>query len=229
MLSVILLESETPGNVGSIARVMKNFSMTNLVLINPKCNHLANEAKSRATKARSILKNAKIISWKDIKKYDYVIGTTSMLGTDYNIPRSPITPEELAVKLSDKKGNIALLFGREGSGLKNKEILECDFIITIPASKKYPVMNISHAVAIVLYEIFRKSKKVKVADHISPISYKEKEIIMNKIDGILNRMPFQTKSKRETQRKLWVRIIGKAMLTKREAFSLLGFLDKIKK
>ena len=230
MISVVLQNPKTAGNIGAIARVMKNFNFSDLVLINPKCNHLGNESLDRATHAKDILKKAKIEGIDCLSNFDYVIGTTSKLGTDYNIPRSPLTPEQLAEKLSKiKKSNIAILFGSEDHGLSNKEILKCDFIVTIPASKSSPTMNISHSASIILYEIFKKSSLENVSSHIIPAGKIEKEIILKKISNILGKLEFSTKEKKETQKVIWKRIVGKSFLTKREAFALLGFLSKLEK
>ena len=229
MISIILIEPENPGNIGAIARVMANFNFKNLVLVNPKCNHLDQEARNRAKHSQSILKKAKII--KNIKGFDYLIATTALLGTDYNISRSPITPEQLAEKINkiSTKANIGIIFGRESSGLTNKEIQKCDFIVTIPTFPKYKTLNVSHSVGIILYELFKKSGSRKLADSFAPASEKEKQIILEKISNILDKLQFATKQKKETQKKLWKRIIGKAMLTRREAFALLGFLKKLNK
>ena len=231
MISVILVEPETPGNIGAIARVMKNFEFNDLVLINPKCKHLSKEALDRATHAKSILKKAKVRKINHIKTFDYLIATTAKLGTDYNIPRSPITPEQLADKLSklSPKLEIGLLIGREGAGLSNKEISKCDFIVTIPSSKKYPTLNVSHAASIILYEIFKKLGKKKSNSHIIPATKKEKEVIMDYFNKVLNNVKFSTKEKKQTQKTVWKRIFGKAFLTKREAFAVIGFLRKLRK
>jgi len=226
MIYIVLIEPKTAGNVGAIARAMANFDLKNLVLVNPKCDHLSPEAIRRAKHADIILKNSKIVKSTYLKKFDYCIGTTSRLGRDYNIPRSPLLPEQLAKKIKSKKEKIAILFGREDSGLTNKEILDCDFIVNIPASK-YSALNISHAAAIVFYELFKEQGKKELAKKIPSITKKEKDIILKLIDGKLKKMSFETPQKRETQRRLWKRIIGKAMLTKREAFALLGFLKKL--
>ena len=61
MLAVVLVEPETPGNIGSVARVMKNFGVKRLLLVNPKCNHLDGEAYGRAMHARDILKAAVVV------------------------------------------------------------------------------------------------------------------------------------------------------------------------
>lgn len=230
MIEIIIMEPSISGNIGAIARVMKNFGFSELVLINPKCDHLSQESRNRAKHANDLLKKTRVEKKSYLDKLDYLIGTTSVLGTDYNIPRSPISPEELAAKLAKiKKSNIGILFGRESSGLTNKEIQKCDFIVTIPTPKGYPALNISHSMAIVLYEIFKRLDKKTTVSHITPSSKKEKEIILKYIDEILDSMEFATKEKKETQRIVWKRIIGKALLTRREAFAMLGFLRKVKR
>ncbi|MBI2580643.1 RNA methyltransferase [Candidatus Woesearchaeota archaeon] len=234
MLFVVLVEPETPGNIGSVARVMKNFGVRQLLLVNPKCSHLDGEAYGRAMHARDILKVATVAKdFSSLKKFDYVIGTTAALGSDYNVLRSPITPDQLTLQLQRFKGSgkgerakIALVFGREGTGLTSREIGSCDLVVTIPASKKYRALNISHAVAIVLYELFRSSKSAKLTSHIPLASRHEKKVAMSMVSEILAGMDFATGSKKETRRLVWQRLINKSFLTRREMYALLGFLRK---
>ncbi len=227
MIAVILVEPETEGNIGAVARVMKNFDFKELVLINPKADHLGRESLDRATHARDILKKAKVKDFSYLKRFDCLVGTTAMIGSDYNIPRSPLTPKQLAEKINNVKGKIGILVGRESIGLSNEEIRKCDFVVAIPSSKKYPTMNVSHAVSIILYELFDRMDKEKVGGHINFATKKDKEIVLMHVDNALDRMEFSTKEKKETQRIVWKRIVGKAMLTKREAFALIGFLKKL--
>jgi len=226
MISIVLIEPEISGNIGAIARAMKNFGLNNLILINPKCNHLSLEAIKRAKYAKEILKKIKIKKFSDLKKFHTLIATTSKLGTDYNIPRSPITPEQLS-SIIPKTKSIAILFGREGIGLKNKEIQMCDFIVTIPTSPKYPAMNLSHSATIIFYELFKSSKKQKIGQQITLVSKKEKEQILKMINQVLNKLQFTTKEKKQTQKIVWKRIINKSFLTKREAFAIMGFFRKL--
>lgn len=235
MLSVVLVEPETPGNIGSVARVMKNFGVRRLLLVNPTCNHLDGEAYGRAMHARDILKAAEVVnSFGYLKKFDYVVATTAALGSDYNVLRSPIMPDQLAQQLQQQCRNIfsaatkvALVFGREGTGLTSKEIGNCGLVVTIPASKKYRALNLSHAVAIVLYELFKPSKSAKLTSHISLASKHEKKLAESMVDEIISRMDFAISSKKETQRMVWQRLISKSFLTRREMYALLGFLRKI--
>lgn len=226
MISIVLVEPEHSGNIGAVARVMKNFGFTRLVLINPKCDHLNGDALKRAKHAINVLKKAEVGKKASLKKFDYLIATTARLGTDYNIPRSSITAEDLS-SMINKKSNIAILFGRESKGLSNAEMRLCDFSVTIPASTKYSTLNLSHAVTVVLYELFKQSKKKRGYEQHALATAKEKEVALNLIEEILKRTDFATKEKRDTQRKVWKRILGKAQLTKREAFALIGFFRKI--
>lgn len=228
MISVVLIEAENSGNIGAIARVMANFDFKELILINPKCKVICEESICRAKHAQEILNTAKIVDKAHLKNFDYLIATTSKIGTDFNIPRVPISPEQLVQSLKNKtNARIAILFGREGKGLINEEIEAADFTIAIPTSRKYPAMNVSHSVAIILYELSKIAQKGNIADHINPISSAEKKQISKMLDSILKKMKFSTKEKKETQQKVWKRIIGRAFLSKREAYAVMGFLRKI--
>lgn len=230
MIAVVLIEPENAGNIGAVARVMANFDFQELVIIDPKCEVRCEESICRAKHAQDVLKNAKVADFKYLKNFDYLVATTSKLGTDFNLPRSPISPEEFAKSIKNKqKAKIAVLFGRESSGLNNEELEKCDFTISIPTSRKYPAMNISHSVAIMLYEISKTMKNSHIADHIRPISLAEKNQMTKMLDQILKKLPFSTKEKVETQQKVWKRIFGRAFLSKREAYAVMGFFRKLLK
>jgi len=226
MIGVILIEPENEGNIGAVARLMKNFDLRELVLINPQCDHLSQEALDRATHAKEILRKARVEKGiKCLDEFDYVVATTAKVGTDYNIPRIPIRPDELAMNL-DPRRRIALLIGRESIGLRNEEILRSDMVVTIPTSKKFPTLNMSHACGILLYELFKATGKEKVAEHIPTATKREKDQIMILLEDALGKMDLP-ELRKETQRRLWKRLVGRSFLSKREAFALMGFLKKV--
>lgn len=227
MISVVLIEVEHPGNVGSVARAMANFGVKDLVLINPKCK-INDESRRLAKNANYILDKAKINGFSILGKFDYLVGTTSKLGTDYNIPRSPMTPSQLAGKLKGiKNKKIALILGRESEGLRNNEVKLCDFMVTIPTSRSYKALNVSHALAVLLYEIYKEKNTKEMMHPYAPIGGKEKEHILKLLNIAMNKMDFSTAKKKETQVKVWKRMITKSFMTRREAFALMGFLKKI--
>ncbi len=220
MITVILIEPSIEGNIGAIARSMKNFGFGNLVIVNPQCK-IGQEAKNRAKHAQDVLKKAKVL--KTWPKMDHYIGTTGKLGGDYNIARTPYTPDQLRSALPTK-GKIGLVFGRESSGLTNDEIDKCDFLVTIPANKAYPIMNLSHAVTILLYEL---SKKKDSTTQFTPAGAKEKEQLQKSVNALIDKTPAVNEKRKENQRLIWKKIIGSSFLTKREANTLLGFFRKL--
>ena len=160
MISVAILEPKTPGNVGAVARVMKNFGFRELIVINPQCDILADEALARAKHAKDVLKKAKIIKSLKSLKYDYLIATTGKTGGSYNVTRLTVTPEQVSEEIP-RNAKTVLLFGREGIGMTNEEIEGCDIVVNIqtPGSSNYRTLNLSHAVAVVLYELSKHKQK----------------------------------------------------------------------
>jgi len=225
-VSVMLVRPEHPGNVGAVARVMANFSFSRLILVDPRCDYLCDEARNRAKHAQHVLEGAVVVESIGAAGCDWLVATSGKLGSDYNLPRSPLSPRELAGKVSRVRGrSVCLVFGPESSGLTNDEIRLCDVFVSIPAHREYPVLNLSHSVAIVLYELF-----VARHDHKSvftPLSSKEKEVLFHRFEEVLSLLPFESDEKRMTQRVVWRRLIGKSFLTRRESFALLGFFRKV--
>ncbi len=231
MIEILLMECENPGNIGAVARVMKNFDYTRLVLVEPRASKKSVEAKKRAKNAQDVLSKAMVVKKGYLKRYDYLIGTTALMGSDYNIRRAPLLPEQLAERLANKallKKRIGILFGRESSGLTTAELELCDFAVNIPCSRRYGTLNLSQSVGIICYELFRASGKPSSASHINFAGKKEKEHLLRTINQALDRMHFTTKEKRETQRRLWKRFVGKGFMTVREVFSMHGFFRKVR-
>ncbi len=228
MFSIILVEPEHASNVGAVARVMANFHFQKLFLINPKCDYLGKDAILRAKRdALNILKNAKKISFKNLSKFDYLIGTSAVVGTDYNITRVPVFPDELSTFVSGK--NIALIFGREGIGLRNTEIELCNLLVHIPTDGKYKAMNLSHAVAIILYELSKEESK-KELQKVYPLPLKNEMNALTKLisRAIKKNIP-PTADKQKTQEKVWKKLLGRSKITKRELFALCGFFRAVGK
>ena len=229
MITVVLVKPQNENNIGFIARAMANFDLNKLILIESLADHLGKEAILTSKHASKIIEKAKVEKYSYFKKlkkeFDLIVGTTAVLGSDYNIPRIPLEPEELAKKIENQK--TAIVFGNEASGLSNDEIKLCDFLITIPTSRKYSTMNISHAASIIFYELYKESGKNKINSHIKKASPKEREVMLNKLDNIMKKLDFSTDEKIKTQEKTWKNVFEKSMMSKREAFAVIGLLKKI--
>jgi tRNA/rRNA methyltransferase len=230
MITVILLKPETPENIGFICRAMANFDLSKLILIEPLCNPLDEQALRVSMHAKNILKKARVEEYSYLKKlrkdFDLIAGTTSVLGSDYNISRTPLTPEEFSKRIKNQK--TVIVFGNEGKGLSNEDINYCDLIISIPTSKNYPSMNISHSAAVIFYELYKEIGLNKITSHIKKASKKEREILLEKMYNIIENADFSTKEKKEIQKKAWKSLFEKSIISKREAFTIMGLLNKIK-
>lgn len=226
-ISVVFVEPETPGNIGFIARTMKNFGLKKLILINP-CK-LDEEAYLHAMHATDILENS--ITFKSLNDMldklpvDFLVGTTGIPGGSYKLERLPLRPEQFA-KALNTNAKIAILFGREGNGLTNEEILECDIIVSIPTSQEYPIMNVSHAAAIIFYEIFKEREyKPKGIEEASGL---EKKLLISDMKDIISSLGMPDHKKKVAMR-AFRNLIGRAFITGREAHTLKGILRRIKK
>lgn len=222
---VILVEPENPGNIGFTSRLLMNFDFENLILVNPKCN--LNEAYIYAAHAEKILEKAIIVnSIKDVECIvDFLVGTTSKPGHDYNVFRMPITPKMLVKNLSNLKGKVGIIFGRESIGLKNEEVELCDFIVTIPTSEAYPALNLSHAVAIILYEIFTSIDE-KSFKGFREASLLEKKKLLEYFEKTLEKLNYPH-HRRKRALIVFRHIIGRTFISGREAFTIMGVFRRI--
>lgn len=166
-MKVIFMEPETPGNIGALARAMNNFGFKELILINPQCEVETGETRARAKHAYETIRNARILPKleKVEGEIDHLIGTTGSVPDSYSAERSCITPKQLKENIDKLEGETALILGREGTGLTNEELEKCSLVIHIPTDKEYPVMNITHAAVILLYELrhMENTKEEKIS------------------------------------------------------------------
>ncbi|GAB4327103.1 MAG: RNA methyltransferase [Calditrichia bacterium] len=151
----VLVEPQTPGNIGAAARALKTMGFSNLILINP-CDHLAAEARWMAHASNEILEKAQIFSHLEefIKDMNWVVATTQR-DRNYHLPF--YTPKEFCERAVPMSVNhkIAIVFGREQSGLTNEELSMCDAISTIPAHTKHPSLNLAQSIMVYAYEMFQ--------------------------------------------------------------------------
>jgi tRNA/rRNA methyltransferase len=230
-ISVVLVEPMYEGNMGSVARLIKNFGLRELILVNPPRHPKESpDARSMAMHGLDVLESAKII--KDYNQltglFDFLIGTTAISATDSNSRRRPIFPEELVKSLArDGEGRIAIIFGREDRGMSNEEIDACDIMVTIPASREYPTMNLSHSVAVILYELSKRkfSDELGAKKKFHKIGGLEKKILQDKFDEfveVIQDHDFEKKLAKKT----FKQVIGRAFIAQKEAFTLTGIFRR---
>jgi len=224
---IVFVECETPGNIGFLARTMANFGLKNLVLINPPT--LTPEAYYQATHGKYIVENALVYPTLDefyqSKRIDFKIASTGVAGGSYNLSRIPLKPEQLAENININN-KIAILFGREGDGLTNKEIEDCDICVSIPTDPTYPILNISHAAAIILYELF-KNKHEYAVEGLEESTALEKEYLIKDMSELIEKLDIP-EHKKKNGLKTFKNIVNRAFITGREAHTLKGILRRLK-
>jgi len=156
-LTVVLVGTSHPGNLGAVCRGMLNHGFDRLRLVNPQCD-IDDEARSRAKHAGRILDNATVHTTLE----EAVSDTTLVVGTSgkrelgrKTVFRHFLYPWDLASRLEDGEGHVALVFGEEGKGLSHEDLDRCDMLATLPTWEGYPITNLSHAVTLFLYELHR--------------------------------------------------------------------------
>lgn len=156
---IVLVEPSHPGNIGAVARAAKTMGVENLVLVNPKC-FPDNQATVRATGAVDVLDRTIVCNSLNeaISNCAFVVGTSSRAR---GLPCPEITPRELGKRVWQElqQGSVAIVFGRESSGLSNEEMDLCQFATTIPTNWEFGSLNLAAAVQVICYEIFMATLK----------------------------------------------------------------------
>jgi tRNA/rRNA methyltransferase len=151
-IRIVLVEPAGALNIGSIARVMKNMGLTQLVIVNPQCDILGEEASRMAVHAIDLLKTARIA--RDLPTA--LQGCTRVIATtarERAIPTQLETPRQALPYLIDSTQHTALIFGREDSGLTNAELNYAQRYIRIPVGSEYSSLNLAQAVGVCAYEL----------------------------------------------------------------------------
>jgi tRNA/rRNA methyltransferase len=156
---VVLVGTQLAANLGSAARVMRNFGASDLVLVAPEADRLDASARQTATHhACDLLECCRVVDTLDEAVADcaLVAGTSARTGGLFR-RQSVAPPDEVAERLVEamSAGPAALVFGPEPSGLSNDDVLRCRYLIHIPTDESYPALNLAQAVAVCLYEVRR--------------------------------------------------------------------------
>ncbi|MFC6720042.1 TrmJ/YjtD family RNA methyltransferase [Halobacteriaceae archaeon SHR40] len=227
-IAVAVVGAKTPGNIGTIARAMKNYGLSELLLVDPPALDPDGEAYGFAGQAREdILPNADEISFEDLTENYYTVGCTATTNEDpANHMRYPAkTPRELADSLEGIDSTVAIVFGRERVGLTNEELERIDTICSIPASAEYPSLNLGQAATIVLYEL--RDLALSESQHPEDLHRRapqpEIERLHDQFAAYLDAID-HPENKQPKARRLFRRLLGRADPTPREVRTMQGLL-----
>lgn len=227
-LHIVLVEPENPGNVGFVSRVMANFGASNLRIVgmDPKQDQYAQMFSVHAV---DILEDAVIFP--DLESalidIDAAWAATARTGFNHSVTRAAVPLPELPDPAS-RDGQVALVFGRESTGLRNEEISMCDFIFTIPASKSYNSLNLSHAVAVVLYSLFVRyaPKEPRVPSDARAATWDERNQVCIFFDDLVDGTRIRD-FRKPIAKQVFRNLLGRSYMTGREIATLTGTIRKI--
>jgi len=152
-VGVVLVETSHPGNIGAVARAMKTMGLNKLTLVSPKTFPSA-QATARAAGADDILYEATICNSlsEAISNSGWVVGTSAR---SRHIPWPEITPRDCAQRILEEvsQGEVSIVFGRESSGLTNRELEQCNNVMRVPTDCSFASLNVAAAMQIIGYEL----------------------------------------------------------------------------
>ncbi|MFB6082312.1 MAG: RNA methyltransferase [Halanaeroarchaeum sp.] len=228
--AVVMVDAATPGNVGTIARAMKNFGFEDLLLVDPPDLDRDGEAYGFAGQAREdVLPDARTVTLDEVVASFHTVGFTAITNEDGSSHvRYPfVTPAELADELDTLDADTALVFGRERIGLTNEELARLDQVCAIPASEQYPSLNLGQAATVALYEL----RDVAMTDPQLPdrttdrATEAEIEGFYEQVADTLATIDYPEEKRPKTMR-LVRRVFGRAHPTGRELSTLRGVLRR---
>lgn len=229
-LCIVLVSPQGAGNIGSVARVLKNFGCRELRLVEPRASHLGAEARKMALSAVDILEGAKVFQTlaEALTDRHLAVATTRRFG---KYREELLTPAEAAASIGalGKTARAALVFGPEDTGLKTEDIDLCQRALTIPVHPDLPSMNLAQAVAVCLYEVFLSASKPaegKVALK-RPATGKNLEAMFAQMREALSAAGFLNPQNPEHILRTFRRIFARQGLTEHEVQTLRGLWDKV--
>ncbi|MFI4938162.1 MAG: RNA methyltransferase [Candidatus Berkiellales bacterium] len=231
---IVLCRPSHPGNIGAVARAMKNMGLTQLVLVSPN-QFPSQQATDRASGADDVLAQAIVVSTFEeaIHSCQWVFGTSAR---QREFPLPVLTPKqaaEMIKQLSGSEQKIAVVFGNEQSGLSNEELHLCDYHLSIPACPEYSSLNLAAAVQVIAYEIYQTTVNENDSDS-KPLSRSFIKANSGEVMGLIKQFEEVAIALKfldpKHPKKLMTRIkrlFSKAQLETEEVNILRGFLKKI--
>ena len=226
----ILVRPQMGENIGFVARAIKNFNITKLRIVDPKCNWPSQKALATSVGANDVLKSSKIYDSvnKSIADLRVVFATTSRIR---KVNKKIISILDLRKKIK-KKQKIGIMFGPEASGLSNDELNCANYLVKIPTNRKFSSLNLSHSAIIFCFQLFQHFSNKKVIYNSTYKSSVAKKSQVNKfLNFIINELDKKGFLQPDHKRKSMIRninnIFHRLNLSEQEIHILLGIFSTL--
>jgi tRNA/rRNA methyltransferase len=226
-IRIILVEPAGALNVGSVARVMKNMGLTQLVLVKPHCDRHSPEARQMAVHGIDVLEGARCVESlpEALTGVQRAIATTAR---SRHLPTSLQPPKEVLPWLLEKDCHSALIFGPEDRGLSNQELSYAQRFLGIPANPEYPSLNLAQAVAVCVYELYQLRQQPlgeAEVDELAPLE--QLESYYEQLEATLLKIGYLYPHTVEARMKKFRRLFNRANLNPEEVAMLRGILRQV--
>ena len=217
-VSIVLVNTESPENIGSVARCMKNMGLKELILVNP-VPYKRIETYALAYRSKEIIDNANVYDdlQEALNPFNFIVGTTQRL-RGRNLPL--YTPQEVMTEINTlgRQKKVAFVFGRESKGLTNQELRSCHIVSTIPTALRQPSVNLAQAVMLYCYELFKLNlDKEKIEIFKWDLAENEEISIMYEhLESCLQSVDFRPRGDIEDFIDCFRRVLGRVKLEKRD-------------
>ena len=227
-LVIVLVEPEIEGNIGAVARCLRNFGLHELRILR-HAGEFSDETRNRAKHAQGVLDDCQIHhDWQScFGDINLVIGTSGKREVGEKVQfRHFLLPTELGERLSDVEGKVAIVFGPEGMGLKQEELRACDLLLTIPTWEGYPILNLSHAVSIICFSWYVNSDTVPPSGTRNRLLDPElRNTLRSEVSRLVESMPAKEHKRKGIEETL-VRVIMRGLPKDDEIHRLLGVISE---
>lgn len=220
---IILCRPDESRNVGSACRAMANMGMKNLRIVGKKADYDEEKVKTLAIHAFSIWENAVFFDSIEAATKDCYVsaGTTRRRGKKRK--EWLLTPDEFSTKVNDiENGKVAVIFGNERTGLTDEELECCTLGVKIPTDEEFGSLNLSHAVQIICYELY-KHLKVPTLTGYTPITLDRLSKTVTSLTDDLKKVGFFSVTGRPEMENFWTSVFARAALSEGEA----QYIEKI--
>ncbi|GAB4120063.1 MAG: RNA methyltransferase [Acidobacteriota bacterium] len=226
-LTVILVEPWEPGNIGAAARAMRNMGLSRLSLVNPR-EPYSEACRMMAVGAYPLVESAAVYSTfqEAAAEQQILVGTTSSRGRRPGVPVRAVrevAPELVALAATQRVG---LVFGPERRGLGEEILARCRYLVTVPTTPDFPVLNLAQSVLLVAYELFLVQPAP--AAHIPDLAPEEdRERLFAHLEQTLLRIGFLSSSNPGHIMRSLRRLFARSDLSPREVKILHGILSQM--
>jgi len=224
---LVLVGIEGEINLGLAVRTAKNFGVEEIFLVSPKARIDDEEAIRFSSHAKDLLGRISIVdSLSEALKDVEVSACTSARISDRDVLRIPLSPRRFA-EIAKLYNHVAVVFGRESTGLTREELRMCDVLVHIPANPEYPVLNLSQSIAVVLYELWVARTTTNMIEGLHPVEGRQLKAIRKLVEELVLAV-YNDRGKLEQVVPAITHILVKGPATRVEAAQLYHLLKKVK-